>query len=125
VRSQDEETVGAYLPANYQVTHLDAEFVYIAGEDRAGWTLDAYVIPRLASGLHLCEEVALPPFDVRVQNLGSLIGFDLQNDNVRDWWEEHVHDTPSMGPLLFVEPRYAGDIIEGLRDEGFVVGEVV
>jgi hypothetical protein len=29
----------------------------IVGEDFAGWTLDAYILPRLASGLHWAEEV--------------------------------------------------------------------
>jgi hypothetical protein len=53
----DQITAGAYLPANYQVTGEDDEFVYFAGHDRAGWTLDDYIIPRLASGLHRAEEV--------------------------------------------------------------------
>jgi hypothetical protein len=30
----------------------------IAGRDVAGWTLDDYVIPRLASGMYYAEEVA-------------------------------------------------------------------
>jgi hypothetical protein len=34
------------------------EFV-IQGEDNAGWTLDDYVIPRLASGLHFAKEIDL------------------------------------------------------------------
>lgn len=31
--------------------------VLIGGVDKAGWTLDDYVIPRLASGLHFAKEV--------------------------------------------------------------------
>jgi hypothetical protein len=31
--------------------------VIIAGTDYAGWTLDGYVLPRLASGLMFGEEV--------------------------------------------------------------------
>ena len=31
----------------------------IAGRDVAGWTLDAYVIPRLASGLYFATEIDL------------------------------------------------------------------
>ena len=31
----------------------------IAGEDNAGWTLDDYVIPRLASGLYVGKEIDL------------------------------------------------------------------
>lgn len=64
----------AYLPSNYEIIYergapasvssreLRAEgrrvFV-IAGEDRAGWTLDGYVIPRYASGLIVAEEIDL------------------------------------------------------------------
>jgi hypothetical protein len=49
--------VMAYLPSNYQVTGEDDEYVYFEGRDNAGWTLDGYVIPRLASGLIFAEEV--------------------------------------------------------------------
>lgn len=58
--------VEAYLPANYAVLtdHIANPFsddrvrlnVVIAGEDDCGWTLDGYVIPRLASGLMHCRE---------------------------------------------------------------------
>ena len=56
-----------YLPANYTATlvedpaaaptELDADYILIEGYDRAGWTLDGYVIPRLASGLIVAKEV--------------------------------------------------------------------
>jgi hypothetical protein len=57
----------AYLPGNYEIVHeyisMDDSrkpvcFV-IAGEDNAGWTLDDYVLPRLASGLIWGEEIDL------------------------------------------------------------------
>jgi hypothetical protein len=48
--------VRQYLPANY-VASLT---VLIEGEDNAGWTMDEYVIPRLASGLYFASEVVLP-----------------------------------------------------------------
>jgi hypothetical protein len=51
------ETAAAYLPRNYQVTGEDDEFVYFQGHDNAGWTLEDYVLPRLASGLIWAEEV--------------------------------------------------------------------
>jgi len=57
----DAKTVAAYLPANYRVA-TDEHFgelegiVIIEGEDEAGWTLDDYIIPRLASGLMTCVE---------------------------------------------------------------------
>jgi hypothetical protein len=51
----DLATVERYLPANY--TAREVTVVAIEGIDNAGWTLDDYVIPRLASGLHFAIEV--------------------------------------------------------------------
>lgn len=54
---QDVERVRAYLPNNYNAVMLDrAGTIRITGEDVAGWTLDGYVIPRLASGLIFAKE---------------------------------------------------------------------
>ncbi len=61
----EESRVKAYLPANYQVVRImldlpDGEVMerlLIVGTDVAGWTLEDYVIPRLASGLIFAEEV--------------------------------------------------------------------
>ena len=52
------ERVRALLPDNYKVAYnsLTEQFM-ITGKDVAGWTLDSYVIPRLASGLIFAEEV--------------------------------------------------------------------
>lgn len=54
-------TVQAYLPANYQATlswnDAGEREIRIFGIDVAGWTLDGYVVPRLASGLYWAEEV--------------------------------------------------------------------
>ena len=49
-------TVRAYLPSNYSA-RMDGDAVLIAGCDSHGWTLDGYVIPRLASGLIVAKEV--------------------------------------------------------------------
>lgn len=46
------ETVLRYLPGNYTAAEQAPGHVVITGNDLAGWTLDGYVIPRLASGLH-------------------------------------------------------------------------
>jgi hypothetical protein len=65
------EKVAAYLPRNYTVegVALDRPFkdrpeymesvVVIGGRDDHGWTLDRYVIPRLASGLMRADEIDL------------------------------------------------------------------
>jgi hypothetical protein len=49
------ERVEAFLPRGYRVvdsdvTGRDGDSVVIAGTDHCGWTLDGYVLPRLASG---------------------------------------------------------------------------
>ena len=56
------ERVAAYLPANYKVVDADitgrtGDTIIIQGTDNAGWTLDGYVLPRLASGLMFGVEV--------------------------------------------------------------------
>ena len=53
--ARSEREVAAYLPSCYRVTGSTTDpggrlQVHIAGVDYAGWTLDDYVIPRLASG---------------------------------------------------------------------------
>lgn len=55
------EQIQRYLPANYEASvQEDASghaWIIIEGQDRLGWTLQDYVIPRLASGLIFAEEV--------------------------------------------------------------------
>ena len=54
------EVVTTYLPLNYHVVkgETDADSVLICGQDDAGWGLDSYVLPRLASGLFFGHEVS-------------------------------------------------------------------
>ena len=40
--------VEAYLPSNYEVVREMGSEVLISGVDRAGWTLEDYVIPRFS-----------------------------------------------------------------------------
>lgn len=49
-------TVQRYLPENYKAIG-GPNGILIFGNDSAGWTLDDYVIPRLASGLIVAKEV--------------------------------------------------------------------
>lgn len=69
------EVVAAYLPENYKIisvaigTEEETEkfsgtigkpcHAIIGGSDFHGWTLDGYVIPRLASGLIAAKEIDL------------------------------------------------------------------
>lgn len=59
-----EGIVQAYLPSNYEVTgtHKDGG-IMICGDDNLGWTLDDYVIPRLASGMYSAREVTQDDLD--------------------------------------------------------------
>jgi hypothetical protein len=54
------EIVLSYLPLNYHVVkgEADADSVLITGQDDAGWGLDSYVLPRLASALFFGHEVS-------------------------------------------------------------------
>jgi hypothetical protein len=53
------QTIARYLPANYTAQPTaSGDAVLISGEDNAGWTLDDYVIPRLASGLYFAREIS-------------------------------------------------------------------
>lgn len=62
-------SVTPYLPRNYHASeHPDG--VLISGADVAGWTLEDYVIPRLASGLIFAEVMPARPI---------LESFDLES----------------------------------------------
>lgn len=60
VRGRDTtKTVAAYLPQNYRILGNDGPNIIIGGVDNRGWTLDDYIIPRLASGMMICKEIDL------------------------------------------------------------------
>lgn len=62
IRGGTPAQIANYLPSNYLVidSPTGEEGVTIQGEDVAGWTLDDYVLPRLASGLYFGKETATP-----------------------------------------------------------------
>lgn len=50
------ETIQRYMPSNYTAEYWEGtDTILIRGEDVAGWTLEDYVIPRLASGLYFAK----------------------------------------------------------------------
>lgn len=51
------DQVRRFLPSNYIASTSQEGAIVIEGEDNAGWTLDGYVIPRLASGLIYAREI--------------------------------------------------------------------
>lgn len=55
INSEKIDTIRRYLPGNYQAITLGT-FVLVYGYDQAGWTLEDYVLPRMAQwGLHPIE----------------------------------------------------------------------
>lgn len=55
--TDDGRFIRAAMPENYKVTGPEHGYWTVEGYDKAGWTLDGYVLPRLASGLIFGEEV--------------------------------------------------------------------
>lgn len=55
-RAREVDVIRRYLPSNY-IAFTWATGVWIEGNDVAGWTLDGYVIPRLASGGFTASEM--------------------------------------------------------------------
>lgn len=59
IRYADERLlarVEQYMPRNYSAT-LHGDHILVEGHDSCGWTLDDFIIPRLASGSIYADEV--------------------------------------------------------------------
>lgn len=57
--------------------------------------------------------------DVQVENHGSLFLFRPLSDFAADWIEENVNgEAQFFGGALVVEPRYAGELAEGMVEAG-------
>ena len=63
--------------------------------------------------------------DVNFFYYGTITGFRLNTDAVREWWNDNVNDGPVWGGRVdrqyIVEPRYADAIWRGLEDAGFTI----
>jgi hypothetical protein len=55
-RHNDLHSIRHYLPSNY-IADSDGNNVFLHGFDVMGWTLDGYVLPRLASGMYYGREI--------------------------------------------------------------------
>lgn len=102
------ETVRAYLPlsGNYKVAGVKDGEVFIEGEDYAGWTLEKYVIPRLASGnIYAREMLPLDP--------GKLNGLMETGHVVRVHPDGSVTEPPAA---------YAPEVNVELDKDGQIVG---
>jgi hypothetical protein len=83
--ARSDREVRAYLPDNYRLVSSEDEPYFdgtriIEGEDVAGWTLDGYVIPRLASGMIACREQFLHIEDVGGPESGPSISTWLEDE---------------------------------------------
>ena len=95
--ARSSREVAAYLPDNYRLANADGPFgpdslafegvYYIEGEDVAGWTLDGYVIPRLASGMIACREQFLHIEDV---------GGPESGPSISSWLEDEPQGSPRV-----------------------------
>ena len=60
--------------------------------------------------------------DVVVTNHGSIVTFALRTRKARRWVSDHIPDDAQwFGGQLAVEPRYAGNVIDGMEGDGLAV----
>ena len=60
--------------------------------------------------------------DALLTNHGSLCILRLLTEDAQSWVDENVDpDHMTWGDGIVIEPRYAGDILEGMRDAGLWV----
>lgn len=60
--------------------------------------------------------------DIFVVSSGSLVVMYPGSDAGREWCREHLpEDCPRWATGYVVEHRYAGDVIDGMHDDGLVI----
>src|SRR3954469_2414205 len=61
--------------------------------------------------------------DVGVVNHGTLVGLTPNTEAAKEWFASHLpDDAPRLGKAVYVEPRYADSIIEGMQGDGLTIG---
>jgi hypothetical protein len=125
-------TLRAYLPGNYRViagpmetpaydgaAYSTATWV-IGGRDAAGWTLDGYVIPRLASGIITASEIDLShPLMREVPATASMDSEVLEALPNNEWLDIHEVASAVAG-----EPtRASGSGLESSLDRLVAAGD--
>lgn len=78
----DSTAIEAYLPGNYRPVRYANNQCLIEGEDSLGWTLEDYVLPRLATGLYFgkeCSELEAEAFKLSLDLSG--VGHDCTEQN--------------------------------------------
>lgn len=67
--------------------------------------------------------VKTPTLDVSLENHGSIVLLRPLTDAAKLWISEKVSgDALWFGGAVAVEPRFVGPIVEGLENDGLVVG---
>jgi hypothetical protein len=63
--------------------------------------------------------------DVTILNDGSLVGFQLNTINARQWFAANVgaEGWQWLGTTLWVDHRYAYALADGINDAGLIVEE--
>lgn len=126
------DAIRRFLPSNYTAEAVGLD-VLITGEDVAGWTLDGYVIPRLASGLYRADEVSVQNWTITINlkvavdpstspaivsealdNLADIMFvqaedglYRLGNPDADDLWVEGAGDAPGYT----IENSFLGDFL--------------
>ncbi len=61
--------------------------------------------------------------DVQIVNHGSVVAFHLLSQNAKTFVDENVQAEgwQFMGDALCVDHRFAGDLAEGMRENGLVL----
>jgi hypothetical protein len=59
--------------------------------------------------------------DFIVTNHGTIVLFSPLTATAREWWSDNVADGMHFGASNVVEPRYAGDILDGIMNDGLTV----
>lgn len=61
--------------------------------------------------------------DFRFANHGSITLLTPITDAALDWVEENLSaERMNYGPAIVIEPRFAGEILDGLQGDGLTVG---
>jgi hypothetical protein len=61
--------------------------------------------------------------DVRMHSRGLMVGFEPVSEPAKDWFAENVYGDgcQRLGDVLWVEQRFAGDLVAVLTEAGLQV----
>ena len=72
------------------------------------------------------ECVSIMTTDITVQDAGSIVLLQPHTGTAKRWLEENIGQDNGFQPYwptVVVEPRYLGEIIEGMQADGLIVIE--